>query len=384
MINYYKVSVKGRNIKRFLNKLFNLGINIIDISYKKDEVVFKVSYEDYLIIKDIKTIYEVNIIGISGVKQAKVLFTKYKIFIIFFIFSIILVFFMSKIILSIDIQHESKQIKDLMSEELKKQGLTLFSFGKDYDELQIIKEQIKKEHKDKIEWIEIERIGVTYVVKVIERKNTKSINDERFVNIVAKSSGLIMDMYVKSGEIIKNKGDYVQKGDVIVSGIIKRNDNIVDLVTSSADVYAEVWYKVKVSSSFSYEEKIKSDKGKRSLIISIFNKDFKLFSINKKNNSDDEKSLFKSSIVNVNLKDEVEIISNIKKYTEKELLEKLQVEALNKIKNDLTEKEEVLLQKTLKKQVNNGKMYIEVFFKVYKNISDIKEIQLQELEQKEN
>ena len=74
MMNYYKVSVKGRNIKRFLNKLFNLGINIIDISYKKDEVVFKVSYEDYLIIKDIKTIYEVNIIGISGVKQAKVLF----------------------------------------------------------------------------------------------------------------------------------------------------------------------------------------------------------------------------------------------------------------------------------------------------------------------
>lgn len=384
MINYYEVSVKGRNIKRFINKLFKLRINIIDIVYKKDEVIFKVSYEDYLKINNIKTVYEVNIIGISGIRKIKLLLIKYNVFIIFFIFTIILICFMSRIVLSIEIDHQNKEIKDLISSELKEHGLTLFSFVKSYDEIQMIKEDIKKNNMDKIEWLEIERIGVTYTVKVIERINDEKTDDKHLVNVVAKSNGLIMDMYVKSGEIIKNKGDYVNKGDIIVSGIIKRNENIVDVVKACADVYAEVWYKVKLDSTFTYQEEIKSKNGKSSLIISIFGKDFKLFSINKANNGMDEDILFKSSIVNIKLKNEIKTIVNTKKYSEEELLKKLEGMALNKINEKLSAKEKVLMQKTLKKQLDNDKMYIEVFFKVYKNIADVKQIQLEELEVKEN
>ena len=120
------------------------------------------------------------------------------------------------------------------------------------------------------------------------------------------------------------------------------------------------------------------------MIISIFGKDFKLFSINKANNGMDEDILFKSSIVNIKLKNEIKTIVNTKKYSEEELLKKLEVMALNKINEKLSAKEKVLMQKTLKKQLDNDKMYIEVFFKVYKNIADVKQIQLEELEVKEN
>ena len=65
MINYYVVKIKTKNKRRTLTKLFKLGIDIFDIKYQKDVVIFKVSYLDYEKIKNIKTIDEINVIRIN-------------------------------------------------------------------------------------------------------------------------------------------------------------------------------------------------------------------------------------------------------------------------------------------------------------------------------
>ena len=55
----------------------------------------------------------------------------------------------------------------------------------------------------------------------------------------------------------------------------------------------------------------------------------------------------------------------------------------NEILKGLEKDEYKLLQKTLKKYNNNGKMYIEVFFKTYEDISLEKNIQKVETEKEE-
>lgn len=382
MINCYIVEVKGRNLKRFINKLFKLGINIIDLKKTPNRIVFKVSYQDYTKIKAIKTIYEVNIIGVKGVKKIELLINKYKIFLIFFVFGMALIVLASHFILFIDIDHEKEDVRNLIKNKLKENGLVLFSFTKDYDELMVIKDRIKKDLKDQVEWLEIERIGVTYKVKVIERIISSQDEDLEKVNIVASKKGVIMDMYVERGEIVKNKGDYVNKGDVIVSGIIKRNDNIVNVVSAKAKVYAEVWYKVKLDAEFNYTLENNEGPGKRSLIINIWGKDFKLFSFKKGKVSDRTKKFFSSSIMSINLKDEVTEREISKKYTEEELLEKLESEALKEMEAKLDDTERVLMQKTLKKKIDNDRMYIEVFFKVYEDIATKQKIAKEDLEVK--
>ena len=41
MINYYVVKIKTKNKRRTLTKLFKLGIDIFDIKYQKDVVIFR-------------------------------------------------------------------------------------------------------------------------------------------------------------------------------------------------------------------------------------------------------------------------------------------------------------------------------------------------------
>lgn len=379
MINYYIVLVKGKNVRRFLNKLFKLDINIIDVKYDKNQVKFKVSYDDYLKIKKIKSIYDVNIIGVSGVKRINVLIKKYNVFIIFFIGGILLLLILSNLVLFIDINHPKEEIRNLVKNELNKNGLVLFSWGKNFLELENIKDNIKFEHRDKIYWLDIKRNGVRYDISVIERvlKDNKDI--KRYSNIVANRSGFIRDLYISRGDILKNKGDYVNKGDIIVSGVIKRKDDVVKLVDASGDVYAEVWYKVKISHPFNYKIRTYDNKGKRSFIISLFNNNIKLFSYNKKNIINREKCIFNSPVIKLNIKDQLYYKDIIKKYNSDELLLKIENMAKDEIKSKLKLKEKILMQKTLKKEVYNGKMYVEVFFKVYQNIASNKDVNLNEM-----
>ena len=51
LINYYIIEIKGKNLKRILQEIIKRKINILEIKYKKDRIILKVSYEDYKKIK---------------------------------------------------------------------------------------------------------------------------------------------------------------------------------------------------------------------------------------------------------------------------------------------------------------------------------------------
>ena len=373
MVNYYIVKVSGKNTRRFISKLFKLDVSLYDINYYKDYVIFKVSYEDYLKIKSVKSIYKIDLVGIKGIKKLKMLLKKYQVFLCFFIIGLFLIIISSKFIFFISVDHPKKEIRDLIVNELKDNNITLFTYFKNSN-IKMVKEKIKSKHKDKIEWLEIKHDGVFLKISVIERileDNNQSLEKK---DIVALKNGMILDMYVTSGDILKNKGDYVSKGDVIVSGIIKRNDDIVDIKDAKARVYAEVWYKVNVNASYNYYDDVTLNKGYRSLNISIFNKNIKLIGFKKKNIKDNNKVIFKSSLMSIYINDSLEHVKTLKKYSDKELEERLEGEALKNIEDKLKSDEYVLMQKTLKKYKQNGKMYLEVFFKTYEDIACSKTI----------
>ena len=76
------------------------------------------------------------------------------------------------------------------------------------------------EYKDKIDWLEIERVGTKYVIRVEERILNEKKQNKVNQNIIASKSGIIKKIEAKEGQIVKNKNDYVKKGDVIISGNI--------------------------------------------------------------------------------------------------------------------------------------------------------------------
>lgn len=379
LINFFWIEIKGKNLKYILNKIFKLDINILNIKYYDDRVLFKISYDDYKKIKAIKTTYEINIIKTSGKKKFYDDFFKYKTTVISFIISVFFVILLSNFVFFIDIETSNNNLKNIIRKELNYNDITLFSIKKSYSSLNNIKTNIRNNHKDNIEWIEIENDGVVTKVKVIERIKRDITSDNEYKDIVAEKDGFIRKIYSNKGQLLKNIDDYVRKGEVIISGNIFRNDEVIDKVHASGKVYAEVWYVVKVNGDIKYQT-LEEDKGYFKLTLKTNGKEFDIFKFRKDVDSTKINKLFNNKFFSLYFENEKVYNKKEASYSDNELKKILEVKAKKSILDTLEKDEYITYQKTLKKTKENGKMYIEVFFKVYEDIA--KEENIKEIEDK--
>ena len=359
MLNYFWIEIKGKNTKRLLVKIFKENINIENIKYEKDRTLLKVSYDSYKKIKQIKTSYEINIIKTSGKLNIIEKYQKYKISLLIFIISIFFVIFM---------ETDNSNMKNLIKKQLNENGITLFSLKKDYDYLNEVKSKIKAENENSIEWLELSIKGVNLNVKVIERVGNKNKENTELKDIVAEKNGYIRKVYSRKGELLKNIDDYVKKGEIIISGNIHRNDKVVGKVKASGKVYAEVWYIVKLNENLNYSSLEPLNKNTLKLSLKVQNKEITLFKI-KTSKESKNRTLFKNDIFTIFLKHEKNYKLKRDKYTEKNLENILKTKAKNEINKTLNKDEYIIKEKTLKKYVKNGRMYVEVFISTYEDIA---------------
>ncbi len=373
MKSYYKIAIKGKDTYTILNNILQSKINIYDAVLEKNTIILVLNYEDFLKLKKQNPLYKIEIISINGIKRYKSLFKFYKLFIIMMAISQLLIYFYSKMIFKINITSPSSNITNIIKEELKKNDITLFSVAKPFSKLKQLKDTIKNNNKDKIEWLEIEHYGTNYNINVIERKKEDVKSNDKIYDLVALKNGIIKDMYIESGEIIKSKGDYVAKDDIIVSSKITKGDTIKNNVRAKGKIYAEVWYKTKINGSLIKQTpKIKSSQ--KRLCLRVFNQEIEIFKIPSKNNLlKQDKTLFSNNILKLYTSYKYEINYEKEVIDEDTLTNTLEELSRKEILKNLKEKEKILLQKTLKKEVIDDKIYLEVFFKVYENIALEKE-----------
>lgn len=372
MLNYYIISIKGKHVQRFIKQLIK-DINIYNIKYLNKEVLIKVSYDDYVKLKQIKTSYNISVKKISGSKRIYNLYKKYKLSIIMFVISVFLCLFLSRFILFINIDTSNTKLKEIVKEELYKNKVTLFSFKKNYKRLNEITDIIKQ--NSNIEWIELDQKGVYLNVKVIERIKKEEKQDNNYKDIVASKNGYIKKIESSSGEILKNIGDYVEKDEIIVSGNIFKNNKIVGKTKAQAKVYAEVWYIAKTNKSLYYKDLIEQEKGRKKILVNVLNHNITLLSIPKKVDIEKNKIVFQNNIFKLSIKEEKIYKTENKKYNEGTLLKILETRSKNDISKKLDKNGYIQEQKVLKKYIKNDKMYIEVFFKTYENIAFEKDLQ---------
>ena len=377
MINYFWVSIKGKNPKKLLGTFIKQKINMEQIKYSKDEILVKVSYEDYKKIKGIRTSYKVDIVKTSGKNRLWQLYQKNKVSLLVFVISVFFIIFMSNLILFINIESDNSKLKKDIIEELISNGITLYTPKKSYQKLKEVGTKIKNNNLNEMEWIELEQKGVTLHVKVIERLNKDNKESDDFKDIVASKNGYIRKVYSRKGQLMKNIDDYVKKGEVIISGNIFRNEKVAGKVRASGKVYAEVWYIVKTNKNLSYTDAEEKTKGKESLKLKINNYKINIISIPRKIDLEKNSVLFKNNTFSLSLDKEKQYSLKKKKYKNIELQKVLETKAKKEINKTLEKDEYIMSQKTLKKYTKNGKMYIEVFFRCYEDIAeerDIKEI----------
>lgn len=373
------LNIKGKNVNRFINKLVKQNIDILNIKYiNYKEIEIRVFKSDLEKIEKIKSIYELSEVNSYGLIKIKKILIKNKILLFFMFIGFLLILLLTNVIFDVEVVHNKKEIQELLISELKKYGITEKKFVKSFNEIEKIKKEILEKYKDKLEWIEIERVGTKYIVRVEERKIPNSDVETQNRNIVAKKSAIIKTIIAENGVVVKNVNDYVKAGDVIVSGNIYLNEALKSVVRANGKVYGEVWYKSEVEMPFVYYEENYTSNTNKVLTLSFLNKRFELFNFNKFENKEiDEKNIVKHLFlpIKLSLETQREVKKTDKIYTIDEAIEMAKNKSISSMESKLNDKEYIISSKNLKVEIKESKIVLEMFFSVYEDITDYRIIE---------
>ncbi len=377
MTNKYRIKITGKDPKYFLRHLIVKKIKLYNIIEDHDGISLTVDEVDYAKILKMKTSYNIKIVNRFGVVKLRYLLLKYK-YILFFLFLTLgLMIILSHFIFFIDVIHSKEEMRELVENDLKEFGISKYKFRVSYAKKEEIRNKILEKEKDKIEWLEIDRIGTRYIVNVEERliKDNKVDNEVR--DIVAKKDAMILNIEAETGEIVRKKYEYVRKGDTIVSGTIKNKEDEVSKVKAEGKVYGEVWYSVTVELPKKYYEEKKTGKTSKALTLRIANKKISVpFSKDNRSYISEDSPILENNLIPIKLvletKHEIEIID--KEYNMDNSSSEAIKLATKKLEDRLDEQSMILSKKVLKKALKNSKIIVEIFFKVRENITDYKKI----------
>ncbi len=375
--DYSWVVVKTNSRERFFLKCQELNIFIFDLIYLNDKLKIKILNKD---LKKLKKIWFIKIEKIEqlGLNYWKNKWQKYHIFIIALILGLILLFCLSHIMLSVSVIHSNQNIRFIVTEALKERGIKENTWRKSYDEIERIKQEILDLYPEDLEWLEIEVKGLKYIVRVEERKIESEKQTPEACNIVATKDGIIKDMLYSQGEALYKRNDSVKKGDILISGTIKKDEETKNYVCATGSVFAEVWYSVKASVPLSYETKEKTGKVRWNIRLKNNGYNDFLFKSRLENYVEEDKNLFTLFKTDIIFAKQFETINKTVTMSEEEAQNKALDLALEKISATLEEKEKIIDKKVLKKEVNNSTMNIEVFVSVLEQIGTRQEFSIVE------
>lgn len=379
-----KIKVSGRNVYRFIDRLIKDKVYIYDLKIINiKNVIIKISYDDYLILKDKKSIYDIDLLDVYGKLKIKKYFKEHYVFIIFLIIGYVVLMFLSNFIFDVEVIHANFEIRELVYRELRKNGIEKYIFRKSYQELENIEKNILDNNKTKIEWIEINRSGTKYIVRVEERKIDKGEERFEYQDIVSSKSGIITKVLAESGEIIKNTNDYIKGGEVVISGNITLPDGSSVLSRASGKVYAEVWYLVDVSYPYIYREEILTGRAKEVFLIKFLNKRISLFDFSKFNTfKKSDRILFGDifKFFSFIKEKQYEMIVIDEFYTKEEVVVKAVERAVTRVNDTLREDEQIIKYRILSTYYDESKVNLKIFFSVNEEVSMVRKIDNNEVE----
>ncbi|MEG2447841.1 MAG: sporulation protein YqfD [Bacilli bacterium] len=371
--NRYLIEIEGINPKRFVRSLINNHFNLLIIKPVGDNYQILVDEANYRRLMATKTIYKLTVIKTRGYIAIWNYLLKRKIFFISLLLGLALLLYLSNIIFHIEVVHTNTKIRELVLEELEYHGIKEHTYAMGFRKREAIITSILERQKDNLEWLEIDRIGTKYLVKVHEKKLNPPVKEYPLQNIVAKKSGIIKHLEASSGEILVKKDTYVKKGDILISGLIYNKENIKNMVASRGMVLAETWYKVTVSLPFHYHEEVLTGNKKQVLSINFLNKSYSLFDFSPyKNKRVKEKVVLFNNHYPIsfsyNLEEELNIVD--KTYDIPSALVKARELAHLKVNSNLGVKDTIISLKDLKITEEESKITVEVFAKVLEDITE--------------
>jgi similar to stage IV sporulation protein len=361
-----QIKVKVYNEEAFLKKIWLNQISTWQIKYQYPWLTCQIKYSD---LKKLQKFYVVKINKDYSfnnyIKKLKTNWIK----VILIIWGMFLFNFLSNIIVKVSIESNNQELVTSLNKALIASGIERLSFKKNYPELQQIKNKIMNEYHDKLEWLEINNVGMTYQIKLEERKLKEKSLTSPHCHVIADKAALITKIIATSGEVMVKEQTFVKDGDLLISGSIYKDTELKQDICASGRVYGERWYDVTINLPSTYEEKTYTNKVHYNFLWAYDNRDYQILK-HKYQNYDKELTEIISLLgKKLYLQKEYEYKMVNKNYTDEDLDSKINELVETKLNLSLNDDEHILTKNILKKEVNNSTISIDVFVTVEELIS---------------
>jgi similar to stage IV sporulation protein len=259
---YVIIRIEGLTLEKFLNLVAKENIYIWDIRRIDYTIVeAKVSIEGFKSLRNIvrKVKCKVYAYEKRGLPFLMGKMKKRKMLGIGFIIFLGIIFFLTSFIWEIEILGNEKiddtKIKNILKEENIYEGVLRYKIDED-NAKNVLLEKINT-----FSFVSIDIEGTKLIVEVKEQDiPPENISDDTPCNIVADKKGIIKKVIAKNGKSVVKEGDVVNKGQILITGIIK-NDRFEGemLVHAEGEVYAVTRYTHTVEEPI--EKSIKEETG---------------------------------------------------------------------------------------------------------------------------
>lgn len=256
IVGYVTVHVRGENPEYFFQACANTNIPVWDI--KKQSNNYCTGKIFIMHIKRIKRIkqyanYEIKLTNQAGFISFLLQRWMRKELILSVVICSLLIFVLVNIVWKVEVTGVSTEIEMKINEQLTRYGLYEGAWSKSLTSLDIIQQDILHAIPELL-YIGIQKKGTTYLVDGVEKLIVKEEEKQAMQHLIAAKDGIIQKMFVKQGLPVVSVNDFVQAGDLLVSGVIGEEtdenvESIQELVVAEGDVYANTWYEVSVTSS---------------------------------------------------------------------------------------------------------------------------------------
>lgn len=374
MTNIVLIKVDS-SYNKLISFLIDNNIYYSDLKIKGKNIYLKIYFDD---LKHFKYRFKCSVIKRYNIYRLLDIIKNHYIIIICFIISYLIILILSKTIFTIEINTSNTILKNRILNSLSENGIEKYKFVKSKDEIESIKKNILNDNKELLEWIEIDNEGTKIIVNLTERIVPKEKEEETPSNIVAKKDGLIEYIVANNGTKVREVNELVKKGDLLITGNIIKDEEIIDSVRAKGRVYAQVWYTVNTSIPYKHIVYEKTGTSINHIYLKMFNKKFTLIGKYETNNSmNSEEVILKKPYLFFEVVKESKELFN---YREVELsYEEALEEAIKRSDKAILDKlnvdEYIIDKKVLKITKYSSKIDIEVFYKVYENITQEVEIE---------
>jgi similar to stage IV sporulation protein len=239
---YLVVCVKGKRLERLINLAVQKKMNLWHITRnEKEKAALTLGLEDFFLLKPLlrETNCRIHIISKQGLPFLLTKIRKRHAFLVGFAVFVMMLYLLSSMIWTVEVKG-TEQIADYEVKELAAQlGIKQGTFTFFLDDPHQLQAQLL-EKLPEASWVGFKLQGTKAEIRVVEKVFPEEQQAQTPRNIVSTKSAMILNVFATKGKPLVKQYDFVKKGDILVSGLIGKEEVPV-AVAATGKVEGEVW-----------------------------------------------------------------------------------------------------------------------------------------------